>query len=388
VKLKPFIERIISEIGPRPAGSTSEYRAGEIIADELRKRTAEVRYHDTTVCPNIIHGLINMMIGVYLFSALIFLFLPLASAIIIGVLLTALLLMRIFGNRVIDWLFHSTPTRNIIGIFRPKGMAEKILIFSGHHDSPNMMPLFSQPYKPYIHLFETVVLVCMGLLIPSGIIRTITSGPATLLPSLGWFDLLYAVSLVGLIPGFFYRFKMISPERNLGANDNLSSVAVLLGIADHLKKKRLKKTEVWLISFGSEEPLIYGSAGFARDFPDLIKKAVHFNMETLGAGDLAVIRKEKMTMTAYTPEVIAFIQRAGKRAGFELPAIDITYGGTDSYPIIKAGGRSACLFGMDETELFSLWHCPDDNPDNIDENNLQKALQICIEAIREYDEEG
>ncbi len=35
---------------------------------------------------------------------------------------------------------------------------------------------------------------------------------------------------------------------------------------------------------------------------------------------------------------------------------------------------------MDETELFSLWHSPLDNPGNIEEEKLQTALSICIEA--------
>jgi hypothetical protein len=41
---------------------------------------------------------------------------------------------------------------------------------------------------------------------------------------------------------------------------------------------------------------------------------------------------------------------------------------------------------MDETNLFSLWHSPLDNPDNIEEKQLQQALSICIEAIKETEE--
>jgi Zn-dependent M28 family amino/carboxypeptidase len=158
---------------------------------------------------------------------------------------------------------------------------------------------------------------------------------------------------------------------------------VLVGIADYLKKNPAKKTEVILVSFGSEEPFMYGSWGFAREHRDLIGRALNVNMETVGAGKLGIIVEEKMYMNRYSPQAIDLIGRAGKRAGIDLPRIAITYGGTDSYSIIKGGGKSACLFGMDETELFSLWHSPLDNPDNIEEPKLQAALKICIEVIRE-----
>ena len=386
MKLKPFIERIISEIGPRPAGSESEFKTGEIIAEEFKKNGAKIEYHDTTCCPNSISSLINLMMITYVIGIIGYLFFPIAAAILVGFLLLLLLLMRIFGNGAIDWLFSRAKTRNIIGIYKPKGKAKHHLTFSGHHDSPNMMPLFYSRFKKHIHAIETIVLLGMALVIPAGVIKGVTLGFFTMPGlSLHWYDAIYLVSILGLIPGFYYRFTMISKVRNLGANDNLSAVAVLLGIAEHLKKNPPKQTEVWLVSYGAEEPLIYGSAGFAKDFPAVIKKAVNFNMETLGAGKLAIIKKEKMTMTSYTPEVVDFIWRAGKRAGIDLPKIAITYGGTDSYPIIKRGGKSACLFGMDETELFSLWHAPTDNPKNIAEEKLQSALRIALEALSEME---
>ena len=108
-------------------------------------------------------------------------------------------------------------------------------------------------------------------------------------------------------------------------------------------------------------------------------------METVGSGKLAVINKEKTAMLPYTKEVVELIQRAGKRAKINLPAIDIKYGGTDSNSIVKMGGKSACLFGMDETELFSLWHSPLDNPKNIKEDRLQGALKVCIEVLKEFE---
>ncbi len=381
--LKPFIQRIITEIGPRPAGSDAERAAGAVIADELKKRGAAISTQDVPVAPGIISGLVNLMILTYVVSVLLYFFVPAAPAVLVAALLTLFVLSRQFGNGAIDWMFKKAVTRNIIGTFAPKG-AKRTLIFSGHHDSPDMMPMLGLKTKRYVHVIENSIVAGLALFIPAGILRAIFAGPVLSRPfGLGWYDIIFAVSLVGLVVGLYFRSQMITGVRNLGANDNLSAVSILVGLADYLKKNPPKKTKVILVSFGSEEPFMYGSAGFAKGYPELIKDALNVNMETVGAGKLGIIEKEKMYMNPYSPEVIDLIERAGKRAKIDLPKIAITYGGTDSYSIIKGGGKSACLFGMDETELFSLWHSPLDNPDNIVEKNLQAALSICVEVIKE-----
>ncbi len=384
MELKSFIQRVIDEIGPRPAGSDAEFRAGALVAAELKKRGAKISTQDVPVAPGIIAGLFNLMMGIYLLAAVCYFFVPAASALLVAALLILFVLSRQIGNSAIDWLLKKTTTRNIIGTFSPAGKPRQTLIFSGHHDSPNMMPLFEIKTKRYVHIVENSVVAGLALLIPAGILRTILSGPVISRPfGLAWYDVTFAISVLGLVLGLYFRARMLTKERNLGANDNLSAVSVLVGIADYLKKNPPKMTKVMLVSFGSEEPLMYGSWGFARENRRLIENAININMETVGSGRLGIIEKEKMYMNSYSPQAIDLIERAGKRAGLDLPKIAITYGATDSYSLIKQGGKSACLFGMDETNLFSLWHSPLDNLKNIEEPKLQAALSICIEAIKE-----
>ncbi len=362
----------------------AEFRAGERIAEELRAAGASVTFQETPVCPDFIPRIVNLTTTVYTVSVLLYLFAPLFSFLLITPVLAGLVLMRSKGNHVIDWLFPRKTTRNVIATFRPAREPKEVLIFSGHHDSPNMMPLLWPPWKRHVHRIEKAFFLGAAVLVPASALRAFRLGPVPGFPvELGWPDLLFLVSLAGLAANLFYRWKILSPERNLGANDNLSAVAVLLGIADFLKDHPPQRTEIHLVSFGAEEPLIYGSAGFAKAFPDLISRAINVNMETLGAGRLAVIEREEICRLSYTPEVVERIRRAGRRAGIDLPAVRVSYGGTDSRAIVKAGGRSACLFGMDEWGLFSLWHHPDDHPANISEENLKQALRICVEVIRE-----
>jgi hypothetical protein len=306
--------------------------------------------------------------------------------------LTLLLLGRKVSPKFIDFFLKAGETQNVVGIYRPKGERKNTLIFSGHHDSPYMMPLLSPPYKRNVHRIENGVVVGLILTIPAGVMRTIFAGPMINLydfsNSVGWWDILFPFVLLGLLLAIFFRIGMLTNEKNLGANDNLSAVAVLLGIGDHLKGNTLKNTEVWLVSFGSEEVFGYGSNGFAAAHRGMIKEALNVNMETVGAGTLAIIEREKHNGMIYSPEVVDIIKKGGKRRGFDLEEVAITFGGTDSYAIVKGGGKSACLFGMDETNLFSLWHSPEDNPGNISEEKLAEALSVCLGIIDLMEEGG
>ena len=389
-QLKPFIGRVIHDVGTRIAGSEGEARASEMIAKEFKERGAETSIEKMPTYPEHLRALIRILTYTYVAVVVAYPLFPIAT---VGITFTALALLflgRKVSPRFIDFLLKAGETQNVVGIYRPKNERKHTLIFSGHHDSPYMMPLLSPPYKRYVHWIENGVVFGLILTIPAGVARAIFAGPVITpydLPgSIGWWDILFPVIALGLLLALFFRAGMLTNEENLGANDNLSAVAVLLGIGNYLKKKKLKNTEVWLVSFGSEEVFGYGSNGFAEAHRGMVKEALNVNIETVGAGELAIIEREKHNGMVYSPEVIDLIKRGDKRRGFDLTKVAITFGGTDSYAIIKGGGKSACLFGMDETNLFSLWHSPEDNPDNVSEERLADALSICLGIIEEVEE--
>jgi len=387
--LRTIIDDIIRDIGPRPSGSEAEAAAAGHIARDLENRGARVSIQELPCRLDYIPGFANIMVGMFLAVVAAYPFAPAISAFLTVCTLVLFLLTKKIGNKAIDWMFKKGTTQNVVGVIPAGGEKKNTLIFSGHHDSPDMMPILSPPYKGYVHIIETLAVAGFALMIPAGLLRAIFGGVFSGFPlPVGWYDLLYPLCLLGLVVAIFYRSKVVSGERNLGANDNLSAVSVLGGVADHLAKHPARHTEVLLVSFGSEESGCYGSHHFARENPDLMKSAVTINMETVGAGELAVIEKERNSGIVYSPEAVDLIRRAGDRAGIPLEPVTINFGATDSYPQVKAGGCSSCLFGMDEYRLFTMWHSPLDNPENISEDKLQKALSVCIEAIKIAEEGG
>jgi Zn-dependent M28 family amino/carboxypeptidase len=171
----------------------------------------------------------------------------------------------------------------------------------------------------------------------------------------------------------------------MGANDNLSAVAVILGIAENVSKKPPRNTEVWIVSFGTEEPATLGSKVFAQRHGEELKDAYVFNMETVGQGDFGVVTREISVSGNLSKELAEIVVKAGKKCNVKVKPIELKYGNTDATPIARQGFKSVTIMGMDENELFTLWHIPEDVPENIDEKNLQKALKLCLQILEDID---
>ncbi len=211
-------------------------------------------------------GLINVITGVYLISAACYFFVPVVSALLVAAFLTLLILSRQFGNGVIDWMFKKTTTRNIMATFAPKGKRTQTLIFSGHHDSPDMMPMLGLRTKRYVHLIEQSIVVGMALLIPAGILRAILAGPVISRPfGLAWYDVIFGISLVGLAVGVY--FPVADDHRRQEPRAPTTTCrrwSCSWESPTTSRRTPRKTTRSVLVSFGSEEPFMYGSWGFAQ----------------------------------------------------------------------------------------------------------------------------
>ncbi|MHA1607558.1 MAG: M28 family peptidase [Candidatus Freyarchaeota archaeon] len=396
------VKEICSSIGPRPAGSEAEARAAELIRSRLESLCDEVVVEEFRVHPRVLQGLIVFMAFMYLAAFIVYFLMP-PVAFLLGITsLLTLYLSRMRGKAVLDWMFPEATSQNVIGKIKPRGEAKRILVFSGHHDSAYLMPLFWK-HKPKLAMIQNIAVGCLALLtvlsavksawiflyggssILEGPLGFITRGLTDYVLSFNLFDYFMVVPLVGLIVTFYFMRNMVTSTPCMGANDNLSAVAVILSLAEEVSKRKPKNTEVWIVSFGSEEPSTKGSKFFAETHKEIADKALVVNLETVGQGEIGIISKEKSVGVTLSKEVVNLILEAGERAKIPVRTVEIGYGNTDASSLVRGGIKAATIFGMDENELFTLWHTPEDVPENLDEENLQKVKKLCMEILRIVD---
>jgi hypothetical protein len=170
-----------------------------------------------------------------------------------------------------------------------------------------------------------------------------------------------------------------------GASDNLSAVAVLLGVAEALRDDPPEGVRVLLVSTGSEESFMEGMRRFMERWePDLPReRTTVVCLETLGCPRLSLIEGEGMAwMTDYPQATRDLVADVADEAGIELFRGLRTRAATDGLIALRAGYPSALLASVDQRNIPSHWHCPCDVADNVDFDTVDQATRLCVALAR------
>ena len=262
--------------------------------------------------------------------------------------------------------------------------AERTFVLIAHHDAAHsglifhpVLPRIPMKLAPRVHaragrsfpLLYTVwigpVMVCAGSIL--GIRRLIAAGLAFSGAATA------AMTDIGL--------RAVVP----GANDNLSSVGVLIGLADALRDRPVEGARVLLVSTGSEESFSEGMQGFGeRHFGDLDPERTEMVcLECLGGPTLIVVEGEGMLrMRDYPVHMREALADAAADANEPITRGLRTTAATDAIIALRAGYDVATLASVDETKLPMNYHWPNDTADNLHWSTIESAIAVCDRFLR------
>ena len=170
-----------------------------------------------------------------------------------------------------------------------------------------------------------------------------------------------------------------------GANDNLSAVGAVLGVAERLRERPVSGLRVLLVSTGSEESFSEGMQAFGhRHFPELDPERTEMIcLECVGGPTLIVVEGEGMLrMRDYPPASREALAEAAARAGIPIGRGLRTTAATDAIVALRAGYPVATLASVDETKLPMNYHWPNDVPDALHWGTIEQAIAVCEEFVR------
>ncbi|HUA10629.1 MAG TPA: M28 family peptidase [Solirubrobacteraceae bacterium] len=171
-----------------------------------------------------------------------------------------------------------------------------------------------------------------------------------------------------------------------GANDNLSSVAVLLALARGFAERPPAGVRVLLLSTGSEESFMEGMRGFvARHRAELDPAQTTFvALECLGSPHLAILEGEGMLrMRDYDAALRDELQAAADAAGEPVwRGLRLGAGASDALPALKAGYRAACLAAVTDLKTPANYHWPSDVPANLSWETIDAAARLVDGLVR------
>jgi len=379
-----FIKEICEDIGPRLGTTENEKKAGLRIKEILEKQVDKVEMEDFTCHPKGFLEFTKVAWFSGLIGLLLFLWLPLISMLLCFYAITTFVFEFLMGKEYVDFLFSKRKGTNVIGKMNAEKEAKKVVIISGHHDSAYEFPLFEK----FKHKFDKLAYGVAGLLLFSaiaGLIKFILDvlSISNLITNI----ILISIPFVTIFAGGYVAFGLHSKKVILGANDNLSGVAVVLALAHHFSSQRLNNIELWLISFSCEE-CMRGSKRFVkRHFDELQANSytINFDMVGRGAGGLAIISAEPAYLVKHDMDLALEFQKSSKNANMALPIEVLGFGGSDAACFSRKGLKAISIFALTPENYPDTWHELADTPEFIEEDKLEATLKITIQFLKDLD---
>lgn len=170
-----------------------------------------------------------------------------------------------------------------------------------------------------------------------------------------------------------------------GANDNLSGVATVLGLARTLRERPVDGVRVLLVSTGSEESFMEGMQAFARrHFPALPLDRTHvICVDTVGSPTLMQLEGEGMLFMRDYPEPFkALVSAVADEQGVRMVRGLRFRNATDGLIALKAGYPTVMLGSVNEFKAPANYHWPSDVPENVVIETVLDCVRVCDGTIR------
>ncbi|MFX1513640.1 MAG: M28 family peptidase, partial [Promethearchaeota archaeon] len=357
-----FIQKICDEVGPRLGGSEEERRAGNIIHEELRNFCDEVEQEEFTCHPRGFLDFIWITAVFYIAGILAYLFFnPLLSNFFIIIAFSIYIAQQNLLYEVVDFLFPKKSSFHVIGKIKPQQVASKLVLLSSHHDSAYEFPLFSKLGRSSVYIIIIAVLIVVlniFLNFAAIILFFIDDFSQNAEPSkldLSFLQLT-VIQLIDLLQIILFSIGTIfvtvialflrSNKVVLGANDNLTGVAVVLECGRQFAQNRLIKTEIWLISFAGEEHM-RGSKRFVKKHHKELqeRQAILLNLECLNAESFLLATAENMFLTKHSPLLVEKVVQAAKTVNVPIQAAPLRFAGSDAANFSRKGLHATTIFG-------------------------------------------
>ncbi len=386
------IVHLSEEIGPR--GSCTE--GEELAADYVTQRFLDLGYEPLW------HPFLSarsswwpfaLSTGVVLLAAGLFIAVPVRAASVIAavvIFVTLRTTTRELSHKP-NWLRRVLPkgeSRNVVAVASPTGQVKRRVLISSHLDT-HRTPLAHRS-TGWILLFRRLIKLGVGgyVLLLGLAVTSAAVDPASPIGQVCRLAALAPAAVTLLVQ--FLSLQADTTDYSPGAIDNASGVAVLLSVAERLRKQPLAQTEVWLAATGCQEVGAYGAAALIEDLSEELAGAVYLVVDKVGAAGPCYLTAEKRLRT-YTcdPHLVALAEAVvaeHPRLAIRPAVYRNTY--TEGAVGITAGLPTLTLLGLDLTGWVPHLHQATDTAENIHIDVVERSEEFVWHWLGRFDADG
>ena len=140
--------------------------------------------------------------------------------------------------------------------------------------------------------------------------------------------------------------------------------------------------DIWFVATGASD---HGNAGireFLESHRDKLRGVFLINLESIGAGELAMLSTEgERRVLKGDKRIMGLVSRVSSDFHHEIGAVDMPFVDTDAHAAMERSLRSLTIAGVDENG-FACSHNQEDMPLNIDTSNIALVADVVTEVIR------
>ena len=390
LEIKEFILEFCDKIGPRPPCSSNEVKAAQLFYDKIKNYSNEIQIENFSTHPQAYKSAFRFPMILYILSIIFYWFLPLLSLILITLSCIILFGQVYFVKEIIDLIFPKRYSQNVISKIKAQNHGKHLLIIGSHIDSNWEFPLIRKIKYGFIIIIGVNVMLNEILLITL-IIKNVLDiiNLETIL--LNYELILYWVFIGGIPLALIQLFFIISNLPVMGANDNLSGMAVCYEIAKNLSvsENRPENVEIWINAYGCEEIGAKGSKFFVKEHYNEIKDAKVINLDMIGYRDspLLILKSEILGLIKMDKGLIELVKKSALLNDINIK-LSSSMAYTDSLSFSRKGLSAVSISSKPQSSKEFYYHTRNDVFENLDINNLVNAYNICMDIIKNLNREN
>lgn len=384
---KKIIIEISSKIGARPPCSESEKECATFYKEKLSESCDEVLIETFSARPGAYKGVFRLPILIYFIALILYWYYPIYSIIAATISFLIMFLGMSMARETIDKMYSKKESQNVLGKIKPTNESKQIVIIGSHIDSNWEFPLIRVLGYGFA-IFIALNLILNAILIIMLIIRIIFL-ILQISQIIFFMELTIFSIFLGAIPiAVIHLLFMISNKPIIGANDNLSAMAICNELARYFKRNALNNVELWIAAFGCEEIGSKGSKAFVKKNYDDLKDSKTIILDMVGneTNFLTIGKSEIFGLVKMDEQMIEVIQNSAKSLMIKYN-IRPLMAFTDSLSFRRKGLAATSIVSFPDSSKDLYYHTREDTAEKVKYSNLVNTFKICVEVVNQIDME-
>lgn len=163
------------------------------------------------------------------------------------------------------------------------------------------------------------------------------------------------------------------------APDDAELLDAVLSMDDEL----LISHDIWFVAAGSSDLDHAGIKAFLAEYRRSCRGAFLINLDCIGSGELSVLTEEGLEGRRRADRrLVRLLSDTAADIHVDLAHSSMPWGDTDATPAMRTSMRSATITGLDEHGLPSRAHSLDDEPEFVDDQQVEDVCTLVTELIR------